>query len=142
MVFCGAAGRAVCCCPSRLLLLVLCCFVRAGWCCVFLPVNARCSLLGLVARCCFPRYMEKTRKREVAGPRAWRVRKIFLGFYAQLAKSFSLLIWRVRGRGARRSTPTFTTVLTAFTIHPFMAEGVGGEDAVELPPLELPLRHE
>ena len=30
------------------------CFVRAGWCCVVLPVAAGCSLLGLDACRCFP----------------------------------------------------------------------------------------
>ena len=45
--------RAVWCCLCRVLLVVPCCFVRAGWCCVLLPVVAGCSLLGLVACCCF-----------------------------------------------------------------------------------------
>ena len=41
-------------CSLRCFLLVLpCCFVRAGWCCVLLPVVAAYWLLGLVARCCF-----------------------------------------------------------------------------------------
>ena len=33
---------------------VPCCFLRAAWCCVALPVVAGCSLLGLVAYRCFP----------------------------------------------------------------------------------------
>ena len=49
-----AVCRAVWCCLRRVLLVVPCCFVRAGWCCVLLPVVAACSLLGLVAFCCFP----------------------------------------------------------------------------------------
>ena len=48
-----AASRVVWCCPRRVLLVVPCCFVRAGWSCVLLPVVAGCSLLGLVARRCF-----------------------------------------------------------------------------------------
>ena len=48
-----AASRVVCCCLRRVLLVVPCCFVRADWCCVLLPVVAGCSLLGLVARRCF-----------------------------------------------------------------------------------------
>ena len=43
--------RAVWCCLRRVLLVVPCRLVRAGWCCVLLPVNAGCSLLGLVAGC-------------------------------------------------------------------------------------------
>ena len=46
--------RAVWCCLRCVLLVVPRCFVRAGWCCVLLPVVAGCSLLGLVACCCFP----------------------------------------------------------------------------------------
>ena len=49
-----AACLAVPCCLRRVLLMVPCCFVRAGSCCVLLPVVAGCSLLGLVASCCFP----------------------------------------------------------------------------------------
>ena len=49
-----AACRAVWWCLRRVLLVVPCCFVRAGWCCVLLPVVAGCFLLGLVACCCFP----------------------------------------------------------------------------------------
>ena len=45
--------RAVWCCLRRVLLVVPCFFVRPGWCCVLLPVVAGCSLLGLVACCCF-----------------------------------------------------------------------------------------
>ena len=45
---------AVWCSLRTVVLLVPCCFVRAGWCCVLLPVVAGCSLLGLVACCCFP----------------------------------------------------------------------------------------
>ena len=46
--------RAVWGCLRCVLLVVPRCFVRAGWCCVLLPVVAGCSLLGLVACCCFP----------------------------------------------------------------------------------------
>ena len=49
-----AACRVVCCCLRRVLLVVPCFVVRAGWCCVLLPVVAGCSLLGLVTCCCFP----------------------------------------------------------------------------------------
>ena len=66
--------------------------------------------------------MEKTRKREGARARAWRVRKMLFGFYALLAKLFSFPIQHVRGRGARRSTPQSAAVLTALTIHLFKAE--------------------
>ena len=45
---------AVWCCLRRVVLVVPCCFARAGWCCVLLHVVAGCSLLGLVACCCFP----------------------------------------------------------------------------------------
>ena len=44
----------MCCCLRRVLLVIPCCFVRAGWCCVLSPVVAGCSLLGLVACCCSP----------------------------------------------------------------------------------------
>ena len=53
VLLCCAACRAVLCCSRRFLLMVLCCFVRTGWCCVLLPVVAACSLLDLVARCRF-----------------------------------------------------------------------------------------
>ena len=49
-----AASFAACCSVCRVLLVVPCCFVRAGWCCVVLPVVAGCTLLGLVACRCFP----------------------------------------------------------------------------------------
>ena len=48
-----AACHAVCCSLHRVLLVGPCCFVRAAWCCVLLPVVAGCSVLGLVACCCF-----------------------------------------------------------------------------------------
>ena len=48
-----AACCAVWCSLCRVLLVVPCCFFCAGWCCVLLPVVAGCSLLGLVACCCF-----------------------------------------------------------------------------------------
>ena len=54
VLVCCAACRVVCCCLRRFVLVLPCCFVRARWCCVLLPVFAGCSLLGLVARCCFP----------------------------------------------------------------------------------------
>ena len=54
MLICCAACRAVCCCLRGVLLMVPWWFVRAGWCCVLLPVVAGCSFLGLVARCGFP----------------------------------------------------------------------------------------
>ena len=38
------------CCLRRVFVVVQCCFFRAGWCCVLLPVVVGCSLLGLVAR--------------------------------------------------------------------------------------------
>ena len=53
VLLCCAACRVVCCCLCRLLLVLPGCFIRAGWCCVLLPVVAGCLLLGLVARCCF-----------------------------------------------------------------------------------------
>ena len=52
VVPCAVACRCVLWCVRPFLLVVLCCFVRAGWRCVLLPVVAKCSLLGLVARCC------------------------------------------------------------------------------------------
>ena len=64
----------------------------------------------------------RQKKREGARLRARRVGKIFFGFYALLAKHFSLPIRRVRGREARSSTPKFATVLTVLTIHLFKAE--------------------
>ena len=63
--------------------------------------------------------MEKTRKREGARLRAWRVKKAFFGLYMLLAKLFSFPIRRVRGQEARRSTPKFPTVITALPIHLF-----------------------
>ena len=68
--------------------------------------------------------MEKTRKRESARRRVWRVRKIFFCFHALLAKRFSLPIRRVRGLEARRCTPKFGTLLTALTIHLFKPENL------------------
>ena len=44
---------SVCCCSGCFLLVLPCCYVLAGWCCVLLPVVAGCSLLGLGVRCCF-----------------------------------------------------------------------------------------
>ena len=44
------------------------------------------------------------------------LKKTFFGFHALLVEFFSLRIRRVRGRGARHSTPTFATVLTVLTI--------------------------
>ena len=46
----------------------------------------------------------------------------FFRFYALLAERFSLRIRRASGHGARRSTRTLVTVLTALTIHLFQAE--------------------
>ena len=54
VLVCCAVYRAVCCRLRGFLLVLPCCFVRTGWCCVLLPVVAGCSLLGLLARCCFP----------------------------------------------------------------------------------------
>ena len=54
VLFCCAACRVVWCCLRHFVLVVPCCFVRAGWCPVLLPVVAGCSFLGLVARCCSP----------------------------------------------------------------------------------------
>ena len=62
---------------------------------------------------------EGQRKRKSARRRAWRVRKLFFGFYALLATRSSLLIRRVRGREARCCTPKLGSVLTALTIHLF-----------------------
>ena len=66
--------------------------------------------------------MEKKTKREGASSGAQRLEKIFFGFYALLAEHFSLCIRHVRGQGARCSTRTFATVLTALTIHLFQAK--------------------
>ena len=68
--------------------------------------------------------MEKRRKQENAKRRSWRVGKISFGFYAVLAKGFSLHLRRVRGREARRCTPKFGTVLTALTIRLFKPENL------------------
>ena len=59
---------------------------------------------------------EGQRKRKSARRRAWRVSNLFFGFYAPLAKRFSLPIRHVRGREARCYTPKLGTVLTALTI--------------------------
>ena len=63
------------------------------------------------------KYMEKKTKRQGTSSGAWCLRKIFFSFYALLAERFSIHIRRVRGQGARRSTRTFVTMLTALTIH-------------------------
>ena len=68
--------------------------------------------------------MENKTKREGASLEAKRLRKIFFGVYALLVERFSFRIRRVRGQGTRRSTRTFVTVLTAFTVHLFKAEKV------------------
>ena len=60
---------------------------------------------------------EGQRKRESAGRRAPRVSNLFFGFYAPLAKRFSLPIRRVRGREAQCYTPKLGTVLRALTFH-------------------------
>ena len=65
---------------------------------------------------------EGQRKRKSARRRAWRVRNLFFGFYAPLAKRFSLPIRRVRGQEARCYTPKLGTMLTALTIHLFKPE--------------------
>ena len=62
-------------------------------------------------------YMERKTKREGASSGAWRLTKMFVGFFALFAGHFSLLTQRVTERGARPSTPTLATVLTALTIH-------------------------
>ena len=46
----------------------------------------------------------------------------FLGFYAPLAKRFSLSIQRARGREAQCYTPKLGTVLTALPIHLIKSE--------------------
>ena len=51
---CGMCAARRGCRLGRVLLVLPCCFVRAGWCCVLLPLVAGCSLLGLVVGCCFP----------------------------------------------------------------------------------------
>ena len=51
---CGVCAACWGCRLCRFLLVLPCCFFRAGWCCMLLPVVAGCSLLGVVARCCFP----------------------------------------------------------------------------------------
>ena len=60
---------------------------------------------------------EGQRKRKSARRSVWRVCNLFFGFYAPLAKPFSLPIRRVRGQKARCYTPKLGTVLTALTIH-------------------------
>ena len=60
---------------------------------------------------------EGQRKRKSARRSVWRVSNPFFGFYAPLAKRFSLPIRRVRGQEARCYNPKLGTVLTALTIH-------------------------
>ena len=60
---------------------------------------------------------EGQRKRKSARRRAWRVSNLLFGFYALLAKRFSLPIRRVRGQEARCYTPKLGTVLRALLIH-------------------------
>ena len=59
---------------------------------------------------------EGQRKRKSARRRAWRVSNLFFGFYAPLAKRFSLPIRRVRGREARCYIPKLGTVLDMLLI--------------------------
>ena len=67
---------------------------------------------------------EGQRRRKGARRRAWRVRKLFFGFYALLETRFPLPIQPVRGREARCCTPKLGAVLTALTIHIFKHEKI------------------